>query len=86
MANPFAYEEYRKDKIRQKIEESRTQRVQVKVSGPNMVFPLSNHKQKVQSLPLISCTADEAEKIVGITSFDFSSQYFWLFHSLTTPH
>jgi len=31
MANPFAYEEYRKDKIRQKIEESRTQRVQVKV-------------------------------------------------------
>uniref|UniRef100_A0A3Q2P773 Nucleolar protein 10 n=1 Tax=Fundulus heteroclitus TaxID=8078 RepID=A0A3Q2P773_FUNHE len=27
MANPFAYEEYRKDKIRQKIEESRTQRV-----------------------------------------------------------
>ncbi|XP_047201735.1 nucleolar protein 10 [Girardinichthys multiradiatus] len=29
MANPFAYEEYRKDKIRQKIEESRTQRVQV---------------------------------------------------------
>lgn len=33
MANPFAYEEYRKDKIRQKIEESRTQRVPVKVSG-----------------------------------------------------
>nr|XP_015824640.2 nucleolar protein 10 isoform X1 [Nothobranchius furzeri] len=30
MANPFAYEEYRKEKIRQKIEESRTQRVQVK--------------------------------------------------------
>ncbi|CAN9502040.1 unnamed protein product [Ophioblennius macclurei] len=30
MANPFAYEEYRKDKIRQKIEESRTHRVQVK--------------------------------------------------------
>lgn len=31
MANPFAYDEYRKDKIRQKIEESRTQRVQIKV-------------------------------------------------------
>ncbi|KAJ8289502.1 hypothetical protein GJAV_G00002060 [Gymnothorax javanicus] len=30
MANPFAYEEYRKDKIRQKIEEKRAQRVQVK--------------------------------------------------------
>uniref|UniRef100_A0AAZ3QBA4 Nucleolar protein 10 n=1 Tax=Oncorhynchus tshawytscha TaxID=74940 RepID=A0AAZ3QBA4_ONCTS len=30
MANPFAYEEYRKDKIRQKIEESRAQRVQIK--------------------------------------------------------
>lgn len=35
MANPFAYEDYRKDKIRQKIEESRTQRVQVKVRGPD---------------------------------------------------
>ncbi|XP_016424974.1 nucleolar protein 10 isoform X5 [Sinocyclocheilus rhinocerous] len=30
MANPFAYEEYRKDRIRQKIEESRAQRVQLK--------------------------------------------------------
>uniref|UniRef100_A0A4W5PUG7 Nucleolar protein 10 n=1 Tax=Hucho hucho TaxID=62062 RepID=A0A4W5PUG7_9TELE len=30
MANPFAYDEYRKDKIRQKIEESRAQRVQIK--------------------------------------------------------
>nr|AAQ91237.1 hypothetical protein FLJ14075-like protein [Danio rerio] len=30
MVNPFAYEEYRKDKIRQKIEESRAQRVQLK--------------------------------------------------------
>ncbi|XP_078256230.1 nucleolar protein 10 isoform X1 [Rhinoraja longicauda] len=29
MTNPFAYEEYRKDKIRQKIEETRAQRVQV---------------------------------------------------------
>lgn len=31
MVNPFAYEEYRKDKIRQKIEETRAQRVQLKV-------------------------------------------------------
>lgn len=38
MANPFAYEEYRKEKIRQKIEESRTQRVQVKVSGPGKTW------------------------------------------------
>ncbi|XP_006626131.2 nucleolar protein 10 [Lepisosteus oculatus] len=30
MANPFAYDEYRKDKIRQKIEDTRTQRVQIK--------------------------------------------------------
>uniref|UniRef100_A0A8C5KHV1 Nucleolar protein 10 n=1 Tax=Jaculus jaculus TaxID=51337 RepID=A0A8C5KHV1_JACJA len=30
MVNPFAYEEYRKDKIRQKIEETRAQRVQLK--------------------------------------------------------
>ncbi|XP_004082720.1 nucleolar protein 10 isoform X2 [Oryzias latipes] len=29
MANPFAYEEYRKEKIHQKIEDSRTQRVQI---------------------------------------------------------
>ncbi|MGH0166503.1 UNVERIFIED_CONTAM: hypothetical protein FKN15_000333 [Acipenser sinensis] len=31
MANPFAYDEYRKDKIRQKIEETRAQRVQIKI-------------------------------------------------------
>ncbi|KTG46583.1 hypothetical protein cypCar_00004408 [Cyprinus carpio] len=30
MANTFAYEDYRKDRIRQKIEESRAQRVQLK--------------------------------------------------------
>ncbi|KAG8580183.1 hypothetical protein GDO81_007185, partial [Engystomops pustulosus] len=30
MVNPFAYEEYRKEKIRQKIEETRAQRVQIK--------------------------------------------------------
>ncbi|XP_030411291.1 nucleolar protein 10 isoform X1 [Gopherus evgoodei] len=30
MVNPFAYEEYRKEKIRQKIEETRAQRVQLK--------------------------------------------------------
>ncbi|KAJ7414431.1 Nucleolar protein 10 [Willisornis vidua] len=30
MANPFAYEEYRREKIRQKIEETRAQRVQLK--------------------------------------------------------
>ncbi|XP_060089916.1 nucleolar protein 10 [Heteronotia binoei] len=30
MVNPFAYEEYRKEKIRQKIEEARAQRVQLK--------------------------------------------------------
>ncbi|XP_051780880.1 nucleolar protein 10 [Erpetoichthys calabaricus] len=30
LVNPFAYEEYRKDKIRQKIEETRAQRVQIK--------------------------------------------------------
>uniref|UniRef100_A0A6I8QMG9 Nucleolar protein 10 n=1 Tax=Xenopus tropicalis TaxID=8364 RepID=A0A6I8QMG9_XENTR len=30
MVNPFAYEEYKKEKIRQKIEEARAQRVQIK--------------------------------------------------------
>lgn len=33
MVNPFAYEEYRKEKIRQKIEETRAQRVQLKVNN-----------------------------------------------------
>ena len=33
MANPFAYEEYRREKIRQKIEETRAQRVQLKVNA-----------------------------------------------------
>lgn len=42
MANPFAYDEYRKDKIRQKIEESRTQRVPIKVSGKHIVVPLTS--------------------------------------------
>lgn len=32
MVNPFAYEEYRREKIRQKIEETRAQRVQLKVN------------------------------------------------------
>lgn len=41
MANPFAYEEYRKDKIHQKIEESRIQRVQVKVRTSDGVFNFS---------------------------------------------
>lgn len=31
MAQPFAYEEYRKNKIREKIEEERQNRVQKKV-------------------------------------------------------
>lgn len=35
MANPFAYEEYRREKIRQKIEETRAQRVQLKVNPVN---------------------------------------------------
>lgn len=35
MANPFAYEEYRREKIRQKIEETRAQRVQLKVNSVN---------------------------------------------------
>lgn len=47
MANPFAYEEYRKDKIRQKIEESRTQRVQIKVRGHDRVSLLSLQRQTV---------------------------------------
>uniref|UniRef100_A0A672HS66 Nucleolar protein 10 n=1 Tax=Salarias fasciatus TaxID=181472 RepID=A0A672HS66_SALFA len=53
MANPFAYEEYRKDKIRQKIEESRTHRVQVKA------LPKVN---KELALKLMEEGDDEAEE------------------------
>uniref|UniRef100_A0A8C6V0P4 Nucleolar protein 10 n=1 Tax=Neogobius melanostomus TaxID=47308 RepID=A0A8C6V0P4_9GOBI len=52
MANPFAYEEYRKDKIRQKIEESRTQRV------PLTKLPKVN---KELALKLMEEGDDEAE-------------------------
>uniref|UniRef100_A0A673CHV8 Nucleolar protein 10 n=1 Tax=Sphaeramia orbicularis TaxID=375764 RepID=A0A673CHV8_9TELE len=52
MVNPFAYEEYRKDKIRQKIEESRTQRVQMKT------LPKVN---KELALKLMEEGDDEAE-------------------------
>ncbi|KAM9842055.1 nucleolar protein 10 [Aulostomus maculatus] len=52
LANPFAYEEYRKEKIRQKIEESRTQRVQAKT------LPKVN---KELALKLMEEGDDEAE-------------------------
>lgn len=47
MANPFAYEEYRKEKIRQKIDESRTQRVNVQVGH---FFGVGVHSSKRYSL------------------------------------
>ncbi|PNJ52273.1 NOL10 isoform 1 [Pongo abelii] len=65
MVNPFAYEEYRKDKIRQKIEETRAQRVQLKkLPKVNKQLALklieeeeekqkSTWKKKVKSLPNI---------------------------------
>uniref|UniRef100_A0A2K6RFV9 Nucleolar protein 10 n=1 Tax=Rhinopithecus roxellana TaxID=61622 RepID=A0A2K6RFV9_RHIRO len=65
MVNPFAYEEYRKDKIRQKIEETRAQRVQLKkLPKVNKELALklieeeeekqkSTWKKKVKSLPSI---------------------------------
>ncbi|EPY75600.1 nucleolar protein 10 isoform 1 [Camelus ferus] len=65
MVNPFAYEEYRKDKIRQKIEETRAQRVQLKkLPKVNKELALklieeeeekqkSTWKKKVKSLPNI---------------------------------
>ncbi|XP_053444903.1 nucleolar protein 10 isoform X3 [Nycticebus coucang] len=65
MVNPFAYEEYRKDKIRQKIEEARAQRVQLKkLPKVNKELALklieeeeekqkSTWKKKVKSLPNI---------------------------------
>uniref|UniRef100_A0A2R8PH33 Nucleolar protein 10 n=1 Tax=Callithrix jacchus TaxID=9483 RepID=A0A2R8PH33_CALJA len=65
MVNPFAYEEYRKDKIRQKIEETRAQRVQLKkLPKVNKELALklieeeeekqkSSWKKKAKSLPNI---------------------------------
>uniref|UniRef100_A0A8C5UU91 Nucleolar protein 10 n=1 Tax=Microcebus murinus TaxID=30608 RepID=A0A8C5UU91_MICMU len=65
MVNPFAYEEYRKDKIRQKIEETRAQRVQLKkLPKVNKELALklieeeeekqkSTWKKKVKNLPNI---------------------------------
>ncbi|XP_065747040.1 nucleolar protein 10 isoform X3 [Phocoena phocoena] len=65
MVNPFAFEEYRKDKIRQKIEETRAQRVQLKkLPKVNKELALklieeeeekqrSTWKKKVKSLPNI---------------------------------
>ncbi|XP_011363426.1 nucleolar protein 10 isoform X2 [Pteropus vampyrus] len=65
MVNPFAYEEYRKDRIRQKIAETRAQRVQLKkLPKVNKELALklieeeeekqkSTWKKKVKSLPNI---------------------------------
>ncbi|KAL2773583.1 nucleolar protein 10 isoform 3 [Daubentonia madagascariensis] len=65
MVNPFAYEEYRKEKIRQKIEETRAQRVQLKkLPKVNKELALklieeeeekqkSTWKKKVKNLPNI---------------------------------
>lgn len=51
MVNPFAYEEYRKDRIRQKIEEARAQRVQLKV-GIVLAIGLARE----ESLTFILCS------------------------------
>ncbi|XP_028995324.1 nucleolar protein 10 [Betta splendens] len=75
MANPFAYEDYRKDKIRQKIEESRIERVQVKKlpsvnkelalklmeEGDNEA-ELASRKRKGKSVP--SILGDERFKVM----------------------
>lgn len=47
MANPFAYEEYRKEKIRQKIDESRTQRVNIQVGKAFLLFNFAYSFQNV---------------------------------------
>ncbi|KAL3048914.1 hypothetical protein OYC64_008407 [Pagothenia borchgrevinki] len=75
MANPFAYDEYRKDKIRQKIEESRTQRVQVKklpkvnkelalklMEEGDDEAELTNRKKKGKALP--SVLGDDRFKVM----------------------
>ncbi|XP_077477618.1 nucleolar protein 10 [Stigmatopora argus] len=75
IANPFAYEEYRKDKIRQKIEETRTQRVQIKalpkvnkelalklMEEGDCEEPLPSRKKKGKALPTI--LGDERFKVM----------------------
>ncbi len=57
MANPFAYEEYRKEKIRQKIEESRTQRVQVKVRDPDSMTRLSTNASSCTEFAKQNCSS-----------------------------
>ncbi|RVE66367.1 hypothetical protein OJAV_G00106740 [Oryzias javanicus] len=57
MANPFAYEEYRKDKIHQKIEDSRTQRVQVtKLPKVNKDLALKLMEERNEDAELASQT------------------------------
>lgn len=50
MANPFAYEEYRREKIRQKIEETRAQRVQLKVNPVNNEYASGKAIHKEQCI------------------------------------
>ena len=40
IADPFAYEEYRRNKIKEKLEEARKSRVQVKVRGSETKDPM----------------------------------------------
>lgn len=47
MANPFAYEEYRKEKIRQKIEESTAQRVNIQVGHCSSSFHVESGGSRV---------------------------------------
>ena len=46
IADPFAYEQYRKNKIKEKIEAARANRVQIKVSlfyRITLVYPAATH-------------------------------------------
>lgn len=79
MANPFAYEEYRKDKIRQEIEESRTQRVQVKVRGSPthmllLTFCLTHFDNQKQMIANIRWTFVDASKTVSC----FTNEADWI--------
>ncbi|MEE6476810.1 hypothetical protein FKM82_011228 [Ascaphus truei] len=53
MVNPFAYEEYKKEKIRQKIEETRAQRVQIKkLPKVNKELALKLHEEDDEQQPM----------------------------------
>ncbi|XP_006012219.1 nucleolar protein 10 [Latimeria chalumnae] len=72
MTNPFAYEEYRKEKIRQKIEETRAQRVQVKKLpkvNKELALKLIEEEEGIEQLPSMKKKGKNLPNILGDERF-----------------